>query len=53
MIYRRIVLSRGPENVFPDIVRDPDRSRQRLELGVSVSGFFGVSPLVAAISHTS
>ena len=27
------------------LVRDPDRSRQRLELGVSVSGSSGGSPL--------
>ena len=27
--------SRGPESVFPDIVWDPDRSCQRLDLRVS------------------
>ena len=35
----------GPENIFPDIVWDPDGSCQRLELGVSVSGIPGGSPL--------
>ena len=35
----------GPENVFPDIVWDPDRSCQPLELGVGVSGFPGGCPL--------
>jgi hypothetical protein len=40
---------RGPEKIFPDIVRDPDRNAQRLELGVSVSGFPGDSPLALSM----
>ena len=37
--------SRGPESVFPDIVPDPDRSCQRLDLRVSVTDSSGGSPL--------
>ena len=37
--------SRGPESVFPDIVWDPDRSCQRLDLRVSVTDSSGGSPL--------
>ena len=43
--YHRSLLSRGPEDIFPDMAWDPDRSCQRLELGVSVSGIPGGSPL--------
>ena len=32
--------------VLPDIVSDPDRSCQPMELGVSVSGFPGECPLI-------
>ena len=38
--------SRGPERVFPDIVWDPDRSCQRLDLRVSVTDSSGGSPLL-------